>query len=106
MLPTSRWLRCLSARLLSVILLALTPLASASPPDASWIEGIYDEADRDDDLVAASSLEAVVQQLQIVEERARLVVRYAPLELPTISTAGVGKSQSRAPPAPKLAVQP
>ena len=29
-------------------LLALVPLAQASPPDPTWIHGIYDEADGDD----------------------------------------------------------
>ncbi len=29
-------------------MLTLTPLAHASPPDPSWIHGIYDDADFDD----------------------------------------------------------
>ena len=34
--------------LLIVALLALTPLAQASPPDQTWIGGLYDDADYDD----------------------------------------------------------
>ena len=39
------------------VLAVLTGLAYASPPDASWIPGIYDNADLDDVvvLVAAAS---------------------------------------------------
>ena len=33
---------------LSVLLIGLAPLAHASPPDPSWIPGIYDDADFDD----------------------------------------------------------
>ena len=39
--------RSLTVILLGV-LIALTPLAHASPPDSVWIEGIYDGADFDD----------------------------------------------------------
>ena len=33
---------------LAVFLLAATPLAWATPPDQTWIEGIYDGADHDE----------------------------------------------------------
>ena len=38
-------------------MLALVPLAHASPPDPVWLAGIYDGADSDDVIVAATSLE-------------------------------------------------
>ena len=38
-------------------MLALVPLAHASPPDPVWIAGIYDAGDSDDVILAATSLE-------------------------------------------------
>ena len=37
--------------------LGLVPLASATPPDPSWIEGVYDEADYDDVVLLAVSID-------------------------------------------------
>ncbi len=39
-------------------LAGLVPLAYASPPDAAWISGFYDDADYDDVVVLATSLRA------------------------------------------------
>ena len=36
------------ALLIAGVLLALTPVAHASPPDQTWIPGLYDDADYDD----------------------------------------------------------
>jgi hypothetical protein len=41
--------------LLLLSILALTPLAYASPPDPAWVAGIYDEADLDDVIQLATS---------------------------------------------------
>lgn len=38
--------------LLAGVMLALTPAAHASPPDQSWIAGLYDNADYDDAIFA------------------------------------------------------
>src|SRR5258705_1675495 len=40
--------RSLFVLLLLACHIALTPLAHASPPDPTWISGIYDDADYDD----------------------------------------------------------
>ncbi len=42
--------------ILSVTLLALVPLAYASPPDAVWISGSYDGSDLDEVVLAATSI--------------------------------------------------
>ena len=42
------------------ILLALVPLADASPPDPTWLTGFYDDADFDEVVVAVVSTSAVV----------------------------------------------
>ena len=41
--------------LLLASIVALTPLAYASPPDPAWVAGIYDEADLDDVIQLATS---------------------------------------------------
>lgn len=47
--------------LLFVCLTTVTPLAYASPPDSTWIEGIYDDADGDDVVVSLSWAAWVVE---------------------------------------------
>jgi hypothetical protein len=42
------------------VLALLTGLAYASPPDASWIPGIYDNADLDDVVVLVTAASGVV----------------------------------------------
>jgi hypothetical protein len=46
---------------LLVAISAVTPLAYASPPDPSWIKGIYDDADFDDVVVFITSGAGVVE---------------------------------------------
>jgi hypothetical protein len=46
--------------LLAVALFALTPLAQASPPDQTWIDGFYDDADYDDVVLIITSSMGVV----------------------------------------------
>ena len=53
------------ARLTLVLLLlgaqaALLPLAHASPPDQTWIGGIYDDADYDDVVLLVTSIAGAV----------------------------------------------
>ena len=47
------------------VLVALTGLAYASPPDASWIPGIYDNADLDDVVVLVTAASGVVGPLDV-----------------------------------------
>jgi hypothetical protein len=46
--------RRLAAILLTVALATLTPLAHGSPPDPTWIAGLYDDADHDDAILAVT----------------------------------------------------
>jgi hypothetical protein len=43
--------------LLVLVLSALGPLASASPPDPGWIGGFYDAADYDDVVLAVTGMD-------------------------------------------------
>ena len=45
-------MRRLLVVLLAGAMLALTPAAHASPPDQSWLAGLYDDADYDDVILA------------------------------------------------------
>lgn len=69
---------------LAGMLVMLVPLAHASPPDATWIAGLYDDGDFDDvalritstcavagaDPPAADHPGAVVASIPLVDERA------------------------------------
>lgn len=44
---------------LLIALIALTPLAQASPPDQSWLSGVYDNADYDDVVLLVTSAVSV-----------------------------------------------
>lgn len=46
--------RRLLGLLLLICVVSVTPLAYASPPDPTWTEGIYDDADGDDVIVSLS----------------------------------------------------
>src|SRR5262245_48822768 len=58
-MPRRPWTR-VWALLLLPALISLVPLAHASPVDPSWIAGIYDAADSDDAVLAATLLESSV----------------------------------------------
>jgi len=47
--------RPIGITLLLVLLIGLTPLAYASPPDQTWLAGLYDNADYDDVVLAVTS---------------------------------------------------
>ena len=42
-------------------IIALTPLAHASPPDQTWIAGLYDNADYDDIVLSITTALGVVE---------------------------------------------
>ena len=53
-------LRRLVAQVVAGVAVPVVPLAYASPPDPTWIAGIYDNADYDDVVLAIASAEGVV----------------------------------------------
>ena len=48
-------LHVIGVTLLSALLVGLTPLAHASPPDQTWLWGLYDNADYDDIVSSVTS---------------------------------------------------
>ena len=85
-------------------LLSLAPLAHASPPDATWIPGFYDDADYDDVVLAVTSAVTVFESA--VEKPVGPVTLCLGLIRPsgprTVSPHPLESASTRAPP-PKLA---
>jgi hypothetical protein len=55
--------------LISAVLAAIPTLAHASPPDPTWIPGIYDDADFDDVVGLVTSATALVEPMDAVSLR-------------------------------------
>jgi hypothetical protein len=51
------------------VLVALVPVADASPPDPTWLTGIYDAWDFDEVVVAVVSATAVVSSVLLVSPK-------------------------------------
>jgi len=67
------WDRVTVASLL-LVLLALVPLAHASPPDPLWIAGIYDAADYDDVVTIASGMDSTSMAMLTIEQPFSIIV--------------------------------
>jgi hypothetical protein len=85
---------------LIVTALALTPAAYASPPDPTWIAGLYDNADFDDVvLFITSGLGGVQPSLTWSPRVVALVVGVVPsVEISVPTSVSVASGPSRAPP--------
>ncbi len=86
---------------LLVVISAVIPLAYASPPDPSWVKGIYDDADFDDVVVFITSGAGVVEpflqlDLRLVPPLAGYASQPAEDTAPAVSRSSL---QARAPPA-------
>ena len=87
--------------LLVAVVGILTPIAQASPPDPSWIRGMYDDADFDDVVALITSGSGLVSEITRVELRPDLIV-IAAILLPDdgpVSSLSLASAQPRAPPA-------
>jgi hypothetical protein len=78
------------ATLLALALLTLAALAHASPPDETWLPGIYDAADFDDVVILITSLKGAPPEAAVTVTRpgplvSALVVSPGPGELPQCS---------------------
>ena len=92
---------CGVAPILFLVIALLTPLAYASPPDPSWIKGVYDGADFDDVVVLVTSGAGVVD-LTWFADLSPVPPPATPLVLETASSPLTPSStalHSRAPPA-------
>src|SRR5215472_976290 len=72
-----------------LLLLALLPLAHASPPDPTWIAGIYDDADLDEAVAAVTNAD-VLTECDSLTEKTIFVVRDGALTLDAPANAPSG----------------
>ncbi len=84
---------------LLLILIALVPLAHASPPDPVWIAGIYDGADFDEVIGAVISATGLVSTLVVLAMVADIVAGAVQSHDPVLGVAAPSWPFSiRAPP--------
>ena len=81
-------------------IIALTPLAQASPPDQTWIAGLYDNADYDDAVLFITSCLGGVQPQRVwcPDVASPVVGVVSPAKIPVPALAPVTSGPSRAPP--------
>lgn len=88
--------------LLLPVLVCLLPLAQASPPDPTWIAGLYDGGDYDEAVLVLTSLQATVPALDVTTERpAADVLRVSASRGERAVRLGLPPLPGRAPPAPR-----
>ncbi len=86
---------------LLLVLVALLPLAYASPPDPLWIAGIYDDADFDEVVVAVVSASGVVgETVSVLGKPVDILAAAVPLHRTVFGSVATQSAFSiRAPPA-------
>ena len=94
-----RW-SSLCARGLLALLLAILPLAEASPPDPLWVGGMYDGADLDDVVVAVLAATAVASRsvLLLVDHTAIAGDAVLPTDRASLPRPALAARPVRAPP--------
>jgi len=86
--------------LLVVALLALSPVAYASPPDPTWIAGLWDDGDHDDVVMLVTSMAAAADASLVVDVVPVPVVASVSTPTPeSVNTETFSPNASRAPPA-------
>jgi len=96
--------RRLGSAFLALMLVAivgiLTPIAQASPPDPSWIRGMYDDNDFDDVVGLITSGAGLVSEITRIELRPVLIVITAtlPPDDRPVSSLSLPFARPRAPP--------
>ena len=85
---------------LCVLLSSLSVLAYASPPDPSWVRGVYDDADFDDVVCLILAHAGLVDDSAPVEGRPDFVLTRAEVPPNDLSVApfSLSSRQPRAPP--------
>ena len=84
--------------MLAAVLAVGVGLAHASPPDPTWIAGIYDDADHDDVILLLLGLDAFVVTITFSPQPAGLVEPVVVPGLALAPTRWVEAVRSRAPP--------
>ncbi len=95
-------MRRLLLLLLAGAMVALTPAAHASPPDQTWIAGLYDNADYDDAVLAviASIASLDRQPLHDPQYVDRVIAFVLTIDESLLTLPSLSSNRTRAPPAP------
>ena len=95
-------MRRLLLLLLAGVMAALTPVAHASPPDQTWIAGLYDDADYDDAVLAViASIASLDRQPLHDPQYVDLVIAFVPtIDESLLTPPSLSSNRTRAPPAP------
>jgi hypothetical protein len=94
-------LRSLLLLVLVAVMVPLTPMAYASPPDPVWVKGFYDDADFDDVVVFLTSAGATVDlfPLDNLQPFLVLVTSVGPADTRHVVARPSAPAEARAPPA-------
>jgi hypothetical protein len=85
--------------ILVTLMVALAPLAQASPPDQTWLGGLYDDADYDNVVLSVTSAVGAVESPTVPETPFQLTVeRPIPFGERAPSLPALSPNFSRAPP--------
>jgi hypothetical protein len=86
--------------LLVGVIVTLTPMAYASPPDPSWIRGLYDAGDFDDVVLLLTSGVGVVEPFPLAGVDTAQIARdrVAPADALSVAAPVLSTDRSRAPP--------
>jgi len=85
---------------LTLTMATLCPLAHATPPDQTWISGLYDNADYDEVIILATSTSSVTgSSLERAFDVLRIVVELVSISAtPSVTDPNVRLPVSRGPP--------
>ena len=97
-LGVARSLRACGIVALAAIAIASVCLAHASPPDPTWIPGLYDDADYDDVVLALLAIDGFVVTITVSPEPTRVVEPVVIPGLPRGPSLSIEAAPSRAPP--------
>jgi len=90
---------------LLLVLFGLVPLAHATPPDQTWLTGLYDAGDFDEAVVAVVSATAIVNSISLLSPKPA-DVSHAPLSKNIVLLVAAPSSPFtiRAPPNTRIAI--
>jgi len=103
--PNARAMRQVCRRLAAILLIVavatLTPLAHGSPPDPTWIAGLYDDADHDDAILAVTGSIASLDRQPLHDPHCVdvAVALVPPVDESLHATTALSSNHTRAPPA-------
>ena len=82
-------------------MVALTPVAHASPPDQTWIAGLYDDADYDDAVLAviASIASLDRQPVHDPQDVDLVIASVLAIDESRLTPPSLSSNRTRAPPA-------